>query len=267
MMKQQVWKDPPLYYSLAQLIFNEIPSLEQSIPDIASSMSEMSFTDYQKMEIDSVEFSVTQGSDAKIHTTKKQQWNFFNKSNKSVFSLNTNSLVFATTEYQGRDHFTQEVMKGINVVNSVKKLDFIDRIGLRHIDLIIPPTDKSVYEYISSNLHGVKVDSTLKKTSQTTESIYSDDVHWVVCRTLFRDFPSGLIQPDSFMGLIQLNVADKFNLPSQQEVACIDMDSFVQHRIMDFDLEDIKKNLLNLRLIMDPVFKNSVSKTALEQWT
>ena len=264
-MTQQAWSNPPLYYSLAQLVFNEIPSLEQHISEIADSFAAFTFTDYKSVEVDSVQFSIEQGGEAKIQTDKKKQWNFFNKNKQSVFSLNTNTLVFATTEYQGRNDFTQNVIKGIEAINLSKKLDFVDRIGVRHIDLIIPSAHRAAHEYISPNLHGISIVDGLSRVNQTTEGVYTDGLRWVVCRNMFREFPAGLIDPENFMGLIQLKIKDKFTLPSNQEIACIDIDSFTQHRI-DFDLKKIESNLLELRSFMEPVFKSSITELALGEW-
>lgn len=264
-MTQPIWKNPPLYYSLAQLVFNDIPSLEQYIPKIAEHMTSQKFTDYQQVEIDSVQFSVVQGGEAKLRSSKKQQWNFFNKSKKSVFCLSTNTLIFATVEYQGRDHFAKEIIDGIAAINKIAKLDFIDKIGVRHIDLLIPSSGKTPLDYINSQLHGVQVDS-LKRVNQTTESVYTiNEKQWVVCRTMLRAFSEGIIDPESFMGLIPLNVNTKFNIASTQEIICLDIDAFIQER-MDFDLDVIKSNLTNLRISMEPIFINSVSNMALEQW-
>lgn len=264
-MTQKIWGNPPLYYSLAQLVFNEIPNLEQYVSEISESLSSFKFTDYKSVEIDSVHFSIEKGNEAKIQTDKKKQWNFFNKSRKSVFSLGTNTLVFATTEYQGRDDFTQNIMKGIEAVNLSKKLDFIDRIGVRHIDVIIPSTDKTALNYINMGLHGIEGNDSLKKINQTTEALFTNGLQWVICRSMLREFPEGLIDPENFMGLLSLNVNDKFILPRNMEIACIDIDSFTQDRI-DFDLQNIESNLLTLRGLMDPIFKNSVTKLAIGEW-
>jgi uncharacterized protein (TIGR04255 family) len=264
-MTQQVWSNPPLYYSLAQLVFNEIPNLDQHISEIADYLRLSKFTDYQPIEIDSVQFSIEQGSEAKIQTVKQKQWNFFNKEKKSVFSLSTNTLVFATTEYKERNDFVEKVLKGIEAINLTGKLDFIDRIGVRHIDLVIPSANKNACEYISLGLHGISTENSLKRVSQTTEGVYTNDLCWVICRNTLREFPAGLINPESFMGLIQLNVNSKFNLPSNQEIACIDIDSFIQHRI-DFDLQSIKDNLVNLRAFMEPILKSSITELALGEW-
>ena len=264
-MKQPVWSNPPLYYSLAQLVFNEIPSLENYIPKIAESLSLLRFTDYQPIEIDSVQFSIEQGSEAKIQTVKKQQWNFFNKEKKSVFSINTNTMVLSTAEYKGCNDFTETVIKGIDAINSVKELDFIDRIGVRHIDLVIPSEDKKAHEYISPNLHGINNSDSLKRVNQMTESAFTDGSRWIVCRNMLREFPAGLIAPESFMGLIELNVDSKFTLPSNQEIACIDIDAFIQDRL-SFDLQGIEQNLYELRKSMEPVFRSSITELALGEW-
>ncbi len=264
-MTQQVWGNPPLYYSLAQIVFNEIPNLDQHISGIADSLSQFKFTDYQQIEIDSVQFSIEQGSEAKIQTVKQKQWNFFHKGKQSVFSIGTNTLVFATTEYKGRDDFVKNVINGIEAINLTKKLDFIDRIGVRHIDLIIPSANKEAHEYINPSLHGINTHGALKRVNQTSESVYTDGARWVICRNMLREFPAGLINPESFMGLIQLDVNNKFNLPSNQEIACIDIDSFIQNRI-DFDSQIITNNLLDLRNFMEPVFKSSITELALGEW-
>ena len=82
------------------------------------------------------------------------RWRFETRDAQTGFILSTNQLIAHTTSYVDSDDFRERIVFAFRTIRELAKLSFIQRIGLRYVDLITASTDDSMKDYIDPSLIG-----------------------------------------------------------------------------------------------------------------
>ena len=84
------WGNAPIYYSLVQVIFNNVPNMEEFYPKIANSFKKLGFNDPIEVVNEGVRFEMTDLQTPKVTQTKEKRWDIYNQARDSVFHLSNN---------------------------------------------------------------------------------------------------------------------------------------------------------------------------------
>ena len=138
----------PVYFTIAQVRFNPILSLNTYAPQIQERLRKEGFPDAQKGFLATINLNVnvapsSEGSSPQIPMAQSALYLFGNMERTSGFILDQGALSFQTTEYDVFETLLTDFLKGLQAVNDAVSLSYIDRIGLRYLDAVFPKSGET----------------------------------------------------------------------------------------------------------------------------
>jgi uncharacterized protein (TIGR04255 family) len=255
------WKKPPVFYTVAQLQFNEVLAIKKFIPDIQELLRGRGYPDFQKES--SLHFSYDADIN-EIQPTKKQRWVFSNQERTAGYLLQPNAVAFQASSYENFEQFSQEVIAGFQDVHSVLKLVYLERIGLRYLDAIIPEPGQSLEDLLAPGLLGFTRNNQKFKQSYT-EAVFDTENGNLVSKLYV--FNGGLPLPPDIHPFT-LNLPARFTGHKGLN-ATLDNDCFTLKRLTlsdRFDSDLIMRELKGLKLNLKDIFQSSLSEFAVQEW-
>lgn len=252
----------PVYFVLAQVRFNPILSLEAYIGDIQESLRH-EYPDFQSLQ--TMTLVVAPGGPQGVATpqkTSQTRYLFGNMEKTAGFILDSASLAFQTTDYQGFPAFFGALHKGLTALHDKVGLTFSERVGLRYLNAVHPGAKEKLGEYLIPEVQGLseKLAGSLTHAFSETRG-QTDAGHAVVARTLIHDGAVGF--PPDLAGT-QLKVADRFTVP-QRRHAVLDIDAAVEQRLA-FAVSKVDSQLDALHNTAKDTFRMLVTDQARRVW-
>jgi uncharacterized protein (TIGR04255 family) len=146
----------PVFYTIAQIRFNTVLDMSAYIPDIQSALRgkypDFS-TDTQKaLQI----VNVTEPDKIpEFKTVNIDRWHFKDVQQTAGYIVMNNSIVFHTTAYQNSEHLLSELASGLSILNQKVPLAYIESVGIRTLDAIVPKNGRSLADYLHPGLLGI----------------------------------------------------------------------------------------------------------------
>lgn len=262
------WSNAPIFYALAHIQFNAIPAMAKYEPEISDRLRHVGYPDRQEDKQSVVSFGMTIGGspDAqKVEHREVQRWRLSNREKTACFLLLPDALIYQTTQYRGREVFFAELRKGLEAVHEIVELDFVERIGLRYLDVVIPREGETLEQYLipevlglGSKLQGLQhgmVEAVAQLPNGTLVS-RAFTVNW------HEDIPP---MPPELLPL-QLEIQPRFT-QCKGLITVLDNDCFIQtQERAAFSLPAIIATLSQLRDGVSLAFENSITPLAQERW-
>lgn len=263
----QKMKNAPVYFTIAQVRYNPVLSLESYIRNIQDSLRKMGYPDFTK----GVTLAFNLASISSANTAPEQQptververYVFSNMARTRGFVLEQNALSYQATDYETFELFAEELLKGLEILHSAVSLDYSERVGVRYLDAVIPRDGDKLYEYlvpevhgVSSRLRGVELQHSFSETTVTIPSVGN-----VTARTIIQSGQPGF-PPD--LQPIGLTLPDRFGQFKGLH-AIIDTDGSVEAR-EPVDLRNLKARLFALHDEISKAFKATATPHAFEIW-
>jgi uncharacterized protein (TIGR04255 family) len=157
----------PLIYALIQVVFNPLLHLASSVPDMQEQMRQAGYPDFALRQAPNI-ILPSQNSPQAIEM--QQQWTFADILKHNGYVLSPNVLVFHTTGYQTFALFLESAMKGIDIVGKIVPIDYIERIGIRYINVVSPQAEERVAEYLNEGIRGLMAEDEKGFLWATSES-------------------------------------------------------------------------------------------------
>ena len=204
-----------------------------------------------------------QNSEAQQPTMQDaERYIFSNIENTKNFNLEQNALSFQTTKYVTFEQFAADLKGGIGIVHGAVGLDFIERIGVRYLDAVMPKPDETLSEYLNPGVMGLY--EKLKGNIQYSfsETLTHGENSSVLSRTILQNGKIGF-PPDILTGMT-LTVQQPFHQFDGMH-AVIDTDAFYGERTR-FDLEELIKTLDALHECTSASFKATITDHARKTW-
>ena len=263
------WSNAPIFYALAHIQFNSIPAMPTYYPGIADRLRKTGYPDPQDEKQSVVSFGMTIGGnpDAQKFEPRREvlRWRFSNIEKTACFLLLQDALIYQTTCYSGRDAFFAEACKGLEVVHDIVKLDFVDRIGVRFLDAVIPGEGETLDQYLVPEVLGLgrKLNeglqhSMVEAVAQLSYGILISRAYTVPSQGGCPPIPPELLP-------LPLAIQSRFNECDGRLIAILDNDCFIQNRV-DFLLPNIMETLQQLREGIGLAFDSSITPFAKERW-
>jgi uncharacterized protein (TIGR04255 family) len=259
-------KAAPVYFTIAQVRFNPVLSLEGYAPQIQERLRKEGFPDAQKGFLATINLNVDvahagEGSPPQLPVAQTTRYLFGNMERTSGFILDQGALSFQTTEYDVFGTFLADFLKGLEAVHEAISLSYTDRIGLRYLDAVFPKAGESVRDYLSASILGLtgKIDDTIVHSFSET-LIKRENIN-VRSRVLIQEGEMGF-PPD--LQPMTLKVGERF-AQLRGRHAIIDTDGWSESR-EPFNLGRIRDQLGLIHLGIDKTFRASVTENALKAW-
>lgn len=257
----------PVFYTVAQVQCNAVLDLETYITVIQARMREAKFPDYRKEIVQTMGFS---GGDMSFPAGMPQvgqqqaRYRFGDISGYSSFVIDANSLSFQTTRYDTFEIFSEIFLKGLSIFNAIVKLDFIERIGLRYLDAVLPKkeSEESLENMLAPQLLGFSMSGLGALKHSVCETVVETDVGQLVSRVIIRHGKVGL--PMELGGPYAPKVERRFT-EHEGLHAIIDTDAIAQHR-EEFDIDKVESRLAALHTEIVNCFEAAITKSARDSW-
>ena len=255
-------KNAPVFYTLAQVKFNPIAQMEDYVPHLQEHLRRGGYPDYRK-EVVQVGLKIRQldKEEPEVKGQQHIQWSFTNAQRNEGYLLSADSLVFHSTVYETFDVFSNRLLERLSLVHEAVELAYIERIGLRYLDAVIPKGDDVIDAYLNPSLLGLSLSIEGELKHSFSETLSQIKGGMLVARSVITS--GGLALPPDLFPL-KLEIQPQFSeIPGPSAV--LDTDYFVKKRF-DFDLEMVKVQLLSSHDIIDRAFHLSVTDYARHVW-
>ncbi len=260
-------KNAPVYFALAQVRHNPVSRLSAYAENIQDEMRKNGYPDFRK----SLALSFSFVTNAQVEQQSANQESierlmFFNSSNTKGFIVEPAAIAFYTTDYDVSETFFSDFLNGISIVDKCVKLDYIERIGLRYLDAVVPPNGlNQLSEFLTSTVLGLtNAEADIKVSHSISETHFSTDDCNVLARTIIINNKGRIGFPMD----IQLNgvtLAKKFDSVNAEH-AILDTDASIEGRT-PFDLSMLSEELKKLKNGTRKAFKLLVTDKAIAFWS
>lgn len=259
-------KNPPVYFTICQVRFNQLLKLAEFLPAIQEGFSKAGYPAYETLSnlvIQMVAHVPQEGKPEQLQPmpSTHNSYQFGNLESTHLFMLDSQALTLQSTQYGCFEVFSAEFVKGLRIIHEAVDLSFTERIGLRYLDRVMPLEGDALEQYLVPEVHGL-----LNRLGGQGLYTYSeamsqlDDVKLrarVVIQGGALAFPPD-VQPNN------LSIDARFH-DYQGVSAILDNDGFAEKREA-FSLETVAAHLHKIHDMVDVAFKATVTDHAFEVW-
>lgn len=251
----------PVFYTLAQVQFNPVAQMSDYVPPMQERLRRRGFPDFQDESQVGIMIRRLDDPQPDLQQQRQRRWIFTNTEKTEGYILLSNALVFHTTAYNTFEDFSRKTLFGLQLVDEIVELAFVERIGLRYLDAVVPTDNETLEQYLNPSLLGLVAIVNGKLSHSFTETVTSTEGGTLVARALISE--NGLALPADLSPL-RLNLQPRFAEVHGQHTV-LDTDYFVAKR-SKFDVAVVQDQLLASHEITSETFKRSVTDYAMERW-
>jgi uncharacterized protein (TIGR04255 family) len=259
-------KSAPLYFTLAQVRFNPILSLESYAPQIQERLRKEGFPDAQKSLVATINLNLnvpseSESASSQLPMGRAVRFTFGNMERTTNFILDQGALSFQTTEYETFERFLADFLKGLVAVHEAVGLSYSDRLGLRYLDAVFPKSGEALPDYLAGSVLGLteKIEGMIVHSFSETLA-RSDSVN-VRSRTIIQDGQVGF-PPD--LQPMSLRLGERFTQWRGRH-GVLDTDGWIETR-EPFASDRIEKQLVLIHDAIGRMFRASITEKAWEAW-
>ncbi len=253
----------PVYMTLAQVQFNTILALDSLDSKVQEEFRKAGYPDYVPGEV--ILFQINQAQDQQSApvpvSSQQKRFSFGNIERTHQFILDNKSLTLQSTEYGRFEEFSKIFLSGLRIVNDLVNLNFIERVGLRYLDRVMPGPGETLKEYLvaegrglSAHLPGDPVNSYAETLQRVGDMML---LNRVAVHTGPLAFPPDL-QPGT------MKIQDRF-VAYNGTSAILDNDGFFVGREA-FSEKIVEERLSSIHDVIGKAFLATVTPFALEAW-
>lgn len=254
-------KNPPVYFTLAQVRFNPILKLADYLPLIQEGFRRAGFPDFQPHTGFIIKITMENGQ-AKPEPQSQQRYLFGDIARRHSFVLDTASLTLQSTDYGRFEIFSKGFEEALERVNEAVGLDFIERVGLRYLDRIVPlAKGEALQAYVAKEALGLRDllggDAAHSYCETLTQVNGVKLFSRVFTHTAQLGFP-----PD--LGQVPLQLQERFLGPPVLH-AVLDTDGFIERR-EQYSIETVHKYLDDIHGVIGSAFRTITMPHAKKMW-
>lgn len=255
-------KNAPVVYVLCQIRFSPVEKMVDYVPAIQEAFRGL-YPNFEREQIGGVGFAPNA---LPILMQNETRWRFETRDSRTGFTLSTNQLIAHTTDYVDSDDFRDRIVSGFHTIHKIAKLSFIQRIGLRYIDLITASTDDAVEDYIDASLIGFR---------PTIRGLTPDvSQQFLRARSEIQGLPGTLLvkmsrarhASDLPAELLPISLQLKRKPTPEQESIFLDWDHYIEQINLDPDSEILAATLRDLKAPIADIFKAAITDHAVKRW-
>lgn len=254
-------KNPPVYFTIAQVRFNPILKLAEFLPVIQENLRNAGFPDFGVQKTVILQLVSQNGQPAPV-PAMQDRYSFGNLNRTHAFLLESDKLTIQSTKYGSFEDFSDLFLKGLAIVHEAVRLDFTERVGLRYLDRIIPSGSETLSLYLTSDVMGLGSRIGGKALHSYFETLCEVDAIKLYSRILTVvggvQFPPDLV-PGTLVVDDRLAKYDGLH-------AILDNDGFYEAREI-YSLNAVQNHLTNIHKIIGAAFRATASAHAFKIWS
>lgn len=252
----------PVVYVLCQIRFSPVEKMADYVPAIQEVLRSK-YPNFEREQIGGVSFAPNAQP---VLVQNETRWRFETRDSQTGFVLSTNQLITHTTSYLDSDDFRERIVFGFRTIHEIAKLSFIQRIGLRYIDLITASADDSVEDYIDASLIGFR--PTIRGLTPDVSQQFMRAKSNVrgASGTLFVKASRARHASDLPADLLPISLQLKRKPSPEQESIFLDLDHYIEQTNLDPDPELLAVTLRELKAPIATTFKAAITEHAVKRW-
>jgi len=254
-------KNPPVYFTLAQVAFNPVLKLPEFIPTIQEAMRQSGYPDFRADKKVAIELRVQDGRPTPF-PVPFERFLFGNVGQTHCFILGTAFLTLQSTKYGRFEDFSAIFMKGLELLHSTVTLDFTERIGLRYLDHVAPRAGEDLSQYLEGEVLGLSARLNGTPVHAYSETLTKVDNMMLLSRVAIQE--GGLALPPD-LSLEGMAIAQRFLDRPAGKQATLDNDGYVEAREV-FDVGAIANRLGALHDVIGGAFRAESKPHAFNVW-
>lgn len=241
------WGNAPLAYVLAQVRTEQVADIKKYQPDIAGKLRAL----YPLQREQQGASLIATKSQVMFEPQQEKSWEFASPDNRTATIIRESGVVLHATSYIDSNDFLAKLHHVIKIFQETVPSVFVNRVGLRYIDFVIPPPGESPEQFVDRRLDVDLGASQGDGYLSTSVSIYPQLEGQMILR-----YVRGSGQPElppelSAFSLQRSSKMDELNKEDKRPTAIIDTD-----RNMHFSpvqLLDADKILSTFRSMHDDI--------------
>jgi len=227
----------PVFYALAQIKFNWIEQMANYVGPLQDALRRQGYPDYR--EDHQLHMQVTPGPQWDVQRQEVKRWVFTDQAQQEGFILLKDTLIFQTARYSRFTTFKQAVLKGLEALHREVELAYVDRIGLRYLDAVLPSPAYPLEALLNPGLIGLYREVAGAPQHTVTETVSHVVGGTLVIRTLLS--AQGVALPPDLQPM-SLQLDARIAASQGGEAAVLDSDYFVTQR-QSFDAQAVERQL------------------------
>lgn len=256
------WRNPPLAYVVAEVSISPHYSIAQFVPSIQQSLRDLfPRTDEGREMV----LAIGTPNQAAVPDCI---WRLTTPDNRRGVNIGTRTIALHTTSYLNFLEFAELLTHVLKAVQSSELNPFVERIGLRYIDYILPSDGHQLVDYLVPALHGVTPPGAGRAQTAIWFAIYPFETFTVNARVAAPSLP-GMLLPPNFSALPLAKpgtmLAAEQRVQQGQSFGIIDTDCSQSINAV-FDMQALANNFAQLHTGVSTTFKALISDLAVKEW-
>lgn len=251
------WRQPPLVYVVAELVISPY----YSMPGKVSALQDKLRTSFPRT-LEVKELLIDGGK-----PSAQPMWHLMSADQSHGVQLGTRAISLHATSYAQSSDFLNRWAEVLDAIQEANLGAFVERAGLRYIDLIVPAEGHPPADYLASGLKGIEPEGSHSTGSMWAAAFQFDD-SLVNLRTA-APAPQGLLLPPDFNALPlskpAVMIEAEHRIGMNQPIGFIDTDC-LRDIAKVFDAGDLLGAYAKMQKLASQTFKTALSDIAREEW-
>jgi uncharacterized protein (TIGR04255 family) len=253
------WNHPPLAYVVAEAVIAPHYGIAAAIPRMQERLRATYPRTLEGTEV-TIDPSTTPGVN--------QLWRMLSADQQRGIQLSSRAISLHSTRYVDAKEFLSAWDSVLEVVAQADLNAFVERVGLRYIDLIVPSEGRTTSDYVNAGVRGIAPPKEGKLANNLWVATFTCDGYAVSAR-LGAPAPAGMLLPPNF-NAIPLQKPDVWvraeqRLAAGQQIGFIDTDCSLEVKEL-FDATSIANTFRILKSYIRDTFGGLISQTAENEW-
>jgi uncharacterized protein (TIGR04255 family) len=143
------WTNAPLAYALAEVRTERLADIRTYQPTLAGRFREQ----YPLQRTMQTTKLVATGMQLLVEADQDPAWEFATTDNRTALVVRPNGIVLHATAYRDAKTFLADLSSAVNIFAEVVPSVFVARIGLRHVDFVLPRDGEEPEAYVDRRLN------------------------------------------------------------------------------------------------------------------
>lgn len=250
----------PLVYVLSQVRFPAILKMDTHLPDIQEDLRRTGFVRYNKEDIQQVVFGGPE-----VRAEHGTRWVFSSRDRSEAVVLAPGFVVYETSKYDVFETFSSRFYEVLNVVSNRTKIELVEKLGLRYIDLIRTAEGRSAKEFLREHVRGLAPEDLGAKKSRHQFVIQAETDQGDLLVRSFENSGPDFLPPDLVSTHTHLDFPVAREDLGRDTYRILDIDHIAKGEF-DFDPSTLIDKLWELHACASRAFLAAVTEEAIEYW-
>lgn len=252
------WRKPPLAYVVVELVISPYYSLAAKVPALQDRLRNAYPKTIEAQEL------VVDGA----KPSPQPLWQLLSADQKYGVQLGTRSISMHVTSYINSSDLLTRWADVLDAIREASFGAFVERVGLRYVDLIVPTGNHSPADYLAPQLQGITPEGALAAGSMWAAAFQFDGAK--VNLRVGAPTPAGMLLPPNFNALPlhkpQVMIEAEKQLKEVKPIGFIDTDCLKDlNRV--FDAAELAGIYTEMQKLTSTTFKAALSPVARKEWT